>query len=308
MAEPQTTEAAAPAAPPEARQSVAERLDTALSEAFKREGIVKPTEPAKAAAAPAAPPPPAPAETPALAALAKKQAEFRKEREQVEPYIGMLKAFTPQEAQRLAQARASGHAAAALRAMGFTHSDYAASLLDAAGKPRVDEEPASAAPPAKQVDPEIEELRRFKQQYEQEKAQGYRQQALTQIENLVSANPKFSHVAALGEYESIERALIKYHSENGELPGATFDESVALAAEVVEADLRAKAEKWKKVLTPSSEPAPIAAKAPESPPSPGSEVQPRTLTNADTTAPAARTSPRTREERIAALLKDPNFG
>lgn len=273
-----------------------------LAKAFEAEGIV---EPKAEAAKPPPPVPDAPAKPaeddgiPTLLKKAKERDAARKAAEAQKPKEEFLRAFTPQEAERLAQARLSGDPVAALQALGFTHQQYNARLAGIAQEPEKAAE--DDAPPV--VKTLQQELAALKAEREREKVEATRREFLSRTQSLLKDDPKFSHINALGDFESIEAAVIDHHRRYGELPGDTLEESIKLAAEVVEYNLKQQAEKWKKVLTPSSTPAPVAAKAPESQPSAGT-VATRTLTNANTTAPAAvRTVPKSREEVIAALVE-----
>lgn len=258
----------------------------------------------KPAETPAAAPPPAEKsadETPTLLKIAKEKAALRAEKATVEPHLQMLKVFSPQEAQRLAQARASGDPVAALAALGFTHTQYTQKLLST--KPA--EAPAEeAAPPA--GDPEVktlkERLAALETERENERLQVARKEAFGKMESVLKDNPKFKTITTLGDYAGVEKVLLNYWAENGSMPGATFEESITLAAELHEADLKKEAEKWSKVLTPAPASGQTAPpKAPESP-RPASE-SPRTLTNASATAPAAvRTVPKTEAEILQAII------
>lgn len=244
-------------------------------------------------------------EAPQLLKIAQERAAFRKEVEAAKPYMEVLKAFSPQEAQRLAQARAQNNPVAALQALGFTHSQYTSALLGQQPEQPSEQPPA---PAAKQDNSELAQLRAelqaLKAERDTEKTQTARQQAMSQMKQMLSADQKFKHINGLENYDAVERVLIDYHSQHGSLPGATFEESVKLAAEVVEANLAKEAEKWSRVLTVSPTSAPLSAqKAPESKPSSGTAT-PRTLTNAAATAPAeVKTVPKTRQELIQAYIE-----
>lgn len=241
-------------------------------------------------------------DAPQLLKIAQERAAFRKEMEASKPYMEALKVFSPQEAQRLAQARASGNPVAALAALGFTHAQYTQALIGGAEEP---EQPKADKPPENsEIATLRQELQALKAERDNEKTMTARQQAMGQMKSLLSADAKFKHLNGLESYEQVERVLIDYHSQHGTLPGSTFEESVKLAAEVVEAQLAKEAEKWSKVLTVSPTSAPLSGqKAPESRPSTGT-AQPRTLTNAAVTAPSeVKTVPRTRQDIIAAFIE-----
>ncbi len=275
-----------------------------LTKLFVEDGVISPEKAAEVAGKSttqevANPPPAKPAEEePALLKIAKAKDALRKEKEQVAPHLDMLKAFSPTEAQRLAQARAAGNPVAALAAMGFTHAQYNAAVAGLKDE---------APPVEKQTgDPEVmmlkQELAAIKAERENERLQSSRQQFFAKTEELVKDDPKFAHLAALGEYESVERVILQHIQEHGSPPGETIEETIRLAAEVVEHRLKKEAERWNGVLTKLRPGAQVAAKAPESP-RPGSE-SPRTLTNANTTAPAVpRTAPKSREEILAAIAR-----
>lgn len=276
-----------------------------LLKAFQEDGIVEtPPAPAPAAAkpaepAPAAPPPPA-NEPPALLKIAQEKAELRRMQEAVKPYAEVAKGLTPQQLMQLSRAVTSGDPVGALSALGFSHAQYTQKLVGA--------EPVAKEEAPKSSDPVVEtlkqEVERLRAEREAEKMQVTRQQTLQQMQSALKDDPKFRYINGLGDYEGVERVLINYYQQAGSLPGATFEESVKLAAEMYEADLQKQAERWSKVnqgLTPSASSAPVPPqRAPESP-SAGT-VSPRTLTNSNTTAPAAvRPVPKSREEILAAI-------
>lgn len=284
------------------------KIDPAeLAKAFQDEGIVeKPASPppvAEAAGKPATQEAakPAASEEPLLLRIARERDAFRKESEPLKPYLEALKVLSPTEASRLAQARAAGNPVAALAALGFTHAQYNQALAGVK-----DEAPAEK--PAPSGDPELmtlkQELAALKAERESEKVQSSRTQMLGQMKDLLKDNAKFDLINKTGDIEGVERVLIQYHSAHGALPGSTLEESVTLAAEMYEASLKKEAERWSKVLTGFQGSAPVAAtRAPESP-STGTVPQTRTLTNANTSAPAAtRTVPKSRAEVLAAIIE-----
>lgn len=293
-----------PYVPPSKRSP--DDITAELSKALEAEGLVKPAEstPAPAPEAPKEAAKETPKEAskeediPAIAKIAKKQAEFRKEVEQYKPVLEILnkarnKQITPADA---------------LAALGYTHNEYVDSVIGMAAKQKgveVNEEKEKPAGENPDIRSLREEIQRLKSERDAEKAQTARQQALQGIESAVKkAGDKYRHVAELGEYEAVERVIIQHYNETGELPGENFEQSIALAAEVVENQLKTQAAKWQKVLTTSQPPANVSTqKAPESPPSAGNDA-PRALTNSNTTAPAAvRPVPKTRQEIIAALIE-----
>jgi hypothetical protein len=265
----------------------------------------KPAEAGKPATEAVAKPPPATEvatsktdDTPALVKIAKAKDALRKEREQVAPHLDMLKAFSPTEAQRMAQARAAGNPVALLAAAGFTHAQYNAAVAGLKDEPEATEKPTGNP----EYDSLKQELAAIKAERDNERIQSSRSQFLSHTEKLLKDDPKYAHLSSLGEWQSVEAVILAHIREHGEPPGATLDESIQLAAEQVEYNLKKEAERWSGVLTKLRPGAVVTQKAPESPrPVPES---PRTLTNAMSTAPAAaRTAPKSREELLEAIAR-----
>lgn len=279
-----------------------------LMKGFQEDGVIP--APAEAPKAPQAATPvpastPAPEqkkeELPALLRIAKERDAFRKESEALKPYLEALKVLSPTEAQRIAKARAAGDPAAALAALGFSHEQYNAAIMGQKGAPSPEPEDA----PSSELAAMKHELVALRAERDQERVQSSRRQLLGQMKAILQDSPAFDHINKLEDYEGVERVLIQYHSEHGELPGATLEESVQLAAEMYESRLKKEAARWSKVLTGFKESAPVAKQqATESKPVTGTVSPPRTLTNANTSAPAeVRTTPKTREEILAALIE-----
>jgi hypothetical protein len=302
-AKPATAVAPTPFIPPS-------RIDPAeLAKAFQDEGIV-PTPEAEAApitekttiTEKKAPVGDAQEEqVPALVKLAQERAALRKESEANKPYLDVLRDIPPATASAVAKAIKSGDPVALLAAVGMTHSQYTARLL---GEAAPAEE--KSAPAEKTGNPEFDTLRQelqaLKAEREAEKMQSTRTQVMSQMQTALKDNPKFNLINKLGDYDGVEKVLIQYHAKHGELPGSTFEESVQLAAEFYEANLKKEAARWQGVLTPGTVPASTAPKAPEQPKA--GTVTTRTLTNSNTSAPApVKTVPKTRQEVLAAILE-----
>lgn len=308
MADPEQTPAATPYIPPSRRSD--DMIEGALAKALQEEGIVPSPEatptPAKTEAVPAEPKTePQKSEEPALLKLAREKAAKRQAEQAAKPQNDLLAAFTPQEAERIAQARKAGDPVAALRALGFDHTQYTKALLNM--KEEQPEEKA-APEPSSDVAALKAEVERLKQEREQERFQVTRSQTLGQMKTMLKDDSKFSYINALEALDGVEGVLLDYHRQFGDLPGSNFEESVKLAAEVYEARLRSgdvplTKKQWERIqgLTTPASSAPVPTKAPESQPSAGTDT-PRTLTNSNTTAPAAVKSVlKTRGERLAAL-------
>lgn len=238
-------------------------------------------------------------ELPALLRIAKERDAFRKEQEQVKPYLELLKAFPAHNAQAVAKAVQMGDPVGAMTALGFTHAQYNAALLGVKGRQEAPPEEKPSGNP--DIDSLKQEIQALRQEREAEKVAASRTGVMSQMKDILKDSPKFEHINKLEDFDGVEKVLIEYHRQHGELPGTTFAESVQLAAEHYESQLRKEAQRWAKVLTPGTVPASVPSKATEAP---RGHEQARTLTNANTTAPAApRASPKTREEVIQAILE-----
>lgn len=156
-----------------------------------------------------------------------------------------------------------------------------------------------------------EELNQRLARLEQFEQQQQKTQLLGTLKTAVHAE-KYPYIAALGEHEAVMNAINDYHARTGELPGGSFEETVSMAAEYVEKNLKTQAERFGKVngLTKTLPPPNNATQATrESPAGQGSPG--KTLTNS-TTAPIAvavkpQTSAASREELLKELFADPGF-
>ncbi len=302
-----TEQVAPPAAQTQPKEYVPlSRIDPAeLAKAFEEDGVPM-EKPAAAVAAEVPKEAPKDEGLPTLLRLAKERDTQRKlmERKEIDaakPYVEALKAIPPHTAQAIAKAIQAGDPVSLLAAAGMTHSQYNNRLLgnlEREEKGSAKEEPPNEVAALKA---EVEALRRDR---EAERLAGTRNQMLGQMKTILKDDPKFKTINGLGDYEGVEATLIRYHNQHGALPGNTLEESVQLAAELYEYELRQHAEKFRPYLTGESQPAVVTEKrAPESQPAAGM-VANRTLTNANTTAPAVpRTIPKTRQEILQALIE-----
>lgn len=305
MADEQKTEAA----PQQPSYKPMSSMDpSALAAAFEKNEGVPPS--AEAKAAPATPPASAQDDVPELVKKARDRDSQRKMMEQKEieaakPYVEALKAIPPHTAQAIARAIQSGDPVSLLSAAGMTHQQYTARLLgQQAPAEEASEKEAKAEEPNSEVLTLKQRLEQLERERENERIQGRRKEALSRMQTLLKDDPKYKHVAALGDYEGVERVILQYIQENGKPPGDTFEETVRLAAELREYDLKQEAKKWQKVLTPAQEAAQTAqARAPEQPPSAGNEPI-RTLNNAVATQPSPpRSAPKSRKELIDLFIE-----
>lgn len=279
------------------------RVDPAeLAKALFEDGVIEEIPETNEVADTKAPAPTAPVEKkseelPALLKLAKERDSFRKEMEQAKPHLEALRAIPSHAVTAIAKAIAAGDPVGLVAAAGMTHSQYNARLLGTQDpeKPKAEEKPKSEYDSLRQ---EVEALRKER---DNERFSVARTQVLGQMKDILKDNEQFSTINGLGDYEGVERVLIQYHQQHGSLPGETLEESVKLAAEVHEAELKKQAERWRPVLTSNSKPASVSTKAPEF--KPPVTASTRTLTNANTSAPAApRAVPKTRKEIEDAII------
>lgn len=307
-----------PPAAPAAQPTRAESLEIAFAEALKQEGLVKeepkPAEPPKDMAppeAPKAPEPPKEEDAPSdplkrsFEKLAKRSEEVRQKEERLKVYEMLEKAVPPHQIQALARALASGDPMSLVTAAGFTYADVAKRVTsdELPAKPAAPEpeKPQGALPP--EVQSELAQMRAYIAQKQQEELnQKIVQTIPADKTKFLAARPAAERAAMINQYVN------QFRQATGGFPGDTFEESVAIAAEAVEAHLAKEAEFYRQVLTPGQSSAPVAPAAHGETPKTGPESVPvpKTLTN--TSAPAGvKPEPTTREERLNALLNDPEF-
>lgn len=323
MAEQKTEQ---PAAAP---KSNLDAMNEAFAEALKAEGVVKtdspsvppspPTEAPKEAQPPAAAEPPkeTPAPAPAPAPekswekLMAEKAELRRQQEalRANPNVALQGKLDPGSVQALVKAKESGDPLGALAALGFSYGDITKQLLASP------EAPPAQKQQQKEADPEPArfpaELQARLQRLDQLEAwalQQQRKEILSQVKASIPAD-KFKLISGREDYERVLGFLEHFHSQTGSLPADNFSESVLVAAEALERQLSQEAERWKRVLTPAPAAATIQTEAQrESPPQSG-QVTPvhKTLTNQVAAPATTQPEPKTRDEVIASLLKDPEF-
>lgn len=241
--------------------------------------------------------------------LAAEKAALRKEMEQAKPFLDALKVLPPTSINALARAIQANDPLAVLAAAGYSYADLANRVVEGTA-PKAAEKPEpkpenSGLPP--DVQKEIAELREFRKQYAERQAQEQRQQITAKVKDVVKGE-KFRHIDALGEHDAILAVIQDYHAKTGEMPGATFEESVLAAAEVVEKRLAEQATRWQKVLTPVSAPTTVPATAKSESPA-RQEISGKTLTNKSASAPVAAAPSDSIDpaDLRKALISDPNW-
>lgn len=219
--------------------------------------------------------------------LAAEAAAFRKEKEEFKNELDALR-----------RARVAKDPISALSALGFNASDLAQHF--------------SANPP-QQIQPEPElppSLQQRLARLEQFEFQQQQNQIFSQLKSNI-APEKYPYISNLGEHQAVMKAINDFHQSTGRLPGSNFQETVNMAAEYVESQLKAQAQKFLKVngvltnIPPPVNNNPVASSEQQS----GQGSPGKTLTNR-TSAPAsaaARTTSIDRDSLINDLLSDPNF-
>lgn len=264
---------------------------------------------AKPAPAAEAKPAPAPEAVPdrikqSFTRLAEKEAAFRREQDAVKPYMEGLKAFSPGEVAAITKAKASGDPLAVLSAFGFSYADVATRMVDMGAAKK-------APPPPEKADssPEFMEIRKELADLRAERAQRQYDQVVARVSDMTKDKPLISKLKRQG---AVLEYLIDFARRTGAPPGETFDESVAIAAEAVEADLVKEAATWRDALGVSSQlttppPSVMVAGGEREAPSGQAKTGTQTLTNAAASAPRMESAVKTREERLKALANDPNL-
>ncbi len=312
-----STPATVPTSTPEAaapQLTREQQFEKAFKDALVEDGVVQPpagkpaeSAPPVAEKAPIAAPSIEKAEPPALLKLAKQASEFRKEKEAVAPYIEALKVLPADRVSGLTRALQSRDPVSALEALGFSAQDVAEKVLKApprASAGKSDDEEAPRVP--SEILQRLERAEAFAKRFEEQESKSQHAKLVESVTGVVKSNPKFKFLQDTGSYADVLGVIDTYHKQSGSLPADTFEESVLMAAELVEQQLTAQADKWRKLLTPSQTSTTVTPAKPEERAQPGTET--RTLTNSNTSAPAeVRPAAQSREERIAALLADPSF-
>ena len=240
-------------------------------------------------------------ELPALVRIAKEREALRREMDSAKPHLEALKAIPPHTVSAIAKAIASGDPVSLLAAAGMTHAQYNARLLGAKDPVKEETEEKSANP---EYDTLRQELAELKRERETEKINAARVTIFERMKGILS-DEKYNEIDSQVDLEEIERIIYTFHGEHKTLPGETLEQSITMAADTyLDQQKQAKAyrekTKWRKGLTKDQSPAPVASKVTESP-SAGT-VTTRTLTNANTTAPAVpKTVSYTRQEALDAI-------
>lgn len=241
---------------------------------------------------------------------ARRKAEESRGFEAARPALEALKDVDPNRLAAVVRALKSGDAVGLVAAAGMTHSQYTSQLLGA-------KDPAAKPVEQPKEPSETETLKERIARLEAERTETLvangRREYINFIDAQIKDKPEFKALNATeGAAELIERTLISFWEENGRAwpEGVSKEDLVTLAARDVEKqvadDIAAQEKrvaKYRGLTTPPTSGAvPPQKKAPAESPSPGND-SPRTLTNDNTTAPAAvRPAPKSREAVLEAII------
>lgn len=311
--------------PPPTFRSPSQIDPAELAKAFAEDGVITPEKAAEVAQTQTPPVKPAakvderPAEKPkTLLDLARDRDARRKEQEAkgldaARPVLEAAKDVDPNRLAAVVRAMKTGDMVGLLAAAGGTHSQYTSQLIgvkDPAVKP--------ATPPVDAKSAEVDTLKERLAQLEAERLEAKvangRREYIGFIGEQIKDKTEFKALNATeGAAELIEQTLIKFWEGNGRVwpEGVSREDLVTLAARDVEAqvaaDIAAQEKRIAKYrgLTPALASGAVdpQKKAPAEPPSAGNDA-PRTLTNANTAAPAAvRPAPNSREAILDAIAR-----
>jgi hypothetical protein len=313
--------------PPPAFRSPSQIDPVELAKAFAEDGVITPEKAAEVAKAVA----PKVEEKPAAASgekpgtekpktlldLAKDRDARRKEAEArgldaARPMLEVVKDVDPNRLAAVARAMKAGDMVGLIAAAGGTHSQYTSQLLGAKDPAK----PAAAPEPVQPSETETlkERIARLEAERTETQIANGRREYIGFIDSQIKDKPEFKALNATeGAAEMVEQTLIQFWKDNGQSwpEGVSREDLVTLAARDVEAkviaDIAAQEKRIAKYrgLTPAPASGAVAPqkKAPADPPPPGND-SPRTLTNDNTTAPAAvRPAPNSREAVLEAIIR-----
>jgi len=270
-----------------------------------------PAAPNAAVPAPAQPPAPKDPFQASFEKLATQQAAFRKQQEQLKPYMAVMEKLPPTALTALQRAVEQGDPLGVLAATGFSYQDVASRLVQGVqGKPPEKGQPAQ---PQVQLPPDVQaKLERFEAMERQWQAQQMESQRRAIIESAQGAlkGESFKRLEALGRHSEVLAVIEDYHRRTGEMPGATYQESLEAAGRVVEERLAREEAAWAKLLTPAAQPAKVEPQQPANgvPPGQPEASVAKTLTNRATAptavAPVASLDP---DELRKSLINDPTW-
>lgn len=218
--------------------------------------------------------------------LAAEKAALRQREQALEQFEQSFRAFGDSgRMQAVAKALASGDPLSLLAAAGMNYQQLVTQLRSGETPkreaPQADEEPVAV----KQLREEVEALKAMQTTKVVEEQRKGLIQRMRSEKGLIPED--CTHIRGLEAEEEVIDALESFYRQTaaadpngrGRLPAETVEESIAMAARVVEANLKAQAEKFKKVLTPA-QPAPTMQ--PAGPASPaGQERLSPVLSNRD---------------------------
>lgn len=163
---------------------------------------------------------------------------------------------------RLAKAIEDGDVLGLLTGAGFTHQQYVEQMLN--GK-KATAEQKGAEPTGANADL-LKEIRELRQIVSQQQVQAQRAKMAEQAKTIAAKQEqKYPYVRAKGAELEALHFVERYFAENQELPGETFEESLEMGLEAIEAELAEQANSWEKLLTAVKKPSKNSSQGEKSP-------------------------------------------
>jgi hypothetical protein len=244
--------------------------------------------------------------------LLQQQSALRQEKEQAKHGFELAKTFSPSQAQALAQAAQSRDPMALLAAAGFSYTDVVQKMTGVQKAPEVKQPDARPSNIPAEVQAQLDELKQFKQEMTQQRAQFQARQTenavLSKIKEVVKGEA-FSHIEGLEDHAGVMGVLNEIFNKTGGFPSDDAVENIKIAAEEYERRLRENAARYAKLQKPLTTSVAPASTVPEATRESGSTAtveSGKTLTNRFA-APSASPQPFNSEAVLAELAADPRF-
>jgi hypothetical protein len=174
--------------------------------------------------------------------LAQKSAELRKEREALETERNRYRALDDVE-----KARTARDPMKALKALGFTHAEIVNNFLDVADEFGKEPEKTEKKPEKDQtaLEKRLERLEAREKELELKEARA----SFEVTAKKVLEGSKHRLVKKFNDLDKVMGILNDHYQHTGSYLGDTLEESIALAAEILEEKYSEEAKRWKEALT-----------------------------------------------------------
>lgn len=286
---------------------------TASEKAEKAAVAPAPVEtPAEPVAAPPGTPTPEPKKDDGFSKLLQDRHALRQEAEQLKPYRNVAKVIDPARMEAIARAKAAHDPVAALAALGFSYTDYAAAMSGTSVKAP----PAEKEAPAddKGLPPEVAQLKAELEELKAERKAVREKESRSAVLEKVKANvdpAKFERLAEFGDHEKVMSGLEYMYQQGGGLPAETLEESIELVALHFEKAYDADQAKWEKYLTKKGWGKltdPKTSTTVTEPETPGPVTSGKGLTNSMSAPRPVAPVAKSREDIFKKLENDPIWG